>query len=261
MDGLGPMSKAKATANVPSLEPVEEPVGTQIVQDPTKVAQGESLFPQEDLAEAAYQLITCPGIVRSYEMLQVPSQRAYVRHACVLSKSPKIVATISSTGVTLHRPRVIEQHIDRMQVCERAAMLQQIPRRDLLSTAIAAQMVDEQLGVTCTSLPPKSKAASRGQATLSVKCQRSLQKLHHGYRTNVEHDVVARTCMTHEQRRRRKSCKAHKKTFGLLREAFDLNEEHITTITQRTNVLERERHSTKLAFESAERLCQGERLN
>ena len=43
MDGLGPMSKAKATANVPSLEPEEEPVGTQIVQDPTKVAQGESL--------------------------------------------------------------------------------------------------------------------------------------------------------------------------------------------------------------------------
>ena len=95
---------------------------------------------------------------------------------------------------------------------------QQIPLRDLLSTAIAAQMVDEQLGVTCTSLPPKSKAASRGQASLSVKCQRSLQKLHHGYRTNVEHDVVARTCMTHEQRRRRKSCKPHKKTCGLLRE-------------------------------------------
>ena len=46
---------------------------------------------------------------------------------------------------------------------------------------------------------------------------------------------------------------ATQENLRLAQRACDLNEEHITTITQRTNVLERERHSTKLALESAER--------
>ena len=155
------------------------------------------------------------------------------------TRQEQILLTVAMTFSTV----AIQDHVrqsNRLKGCRPARMLQ-TPHtwgNHLFSVAMAAQLADEQMRVSYTSLGPQSEAAARGQATLTSAVPKSppteavpgfsfLPSLllptmgiyrEQGLTLKLAQDLAAKARVTHEQMQEHWLDRVLKRTVNLLNE-------------------------------------------
>ena len=158
---------------------------TQIVHGPTRAAQGGSLSFRKiwhtARTEAVYHLSSnCPQLRNAANLLPRSLCQTCVRDVEVAENRRNDIFDRGDTrprATEQHTDRIQIHHTDRMQIHERAANTAHM--WDLFSTAIEAQMADEQLGVTYI-LPYRLSLRLQHADRLHsrVLCQSGLQRFH-----------------------------------------------------------------------------------